>query len=71
MLFRRRRKGGDGGGMLGQQRTAGGGEKMAKKLNLGDSKIAFQKPNCQAMLPKEEKNLSEIDPHEKRDPWRR
>ena len=24
---------------------------MAKKFNLGDSKIAFQKPNCQVMFP--------------------
>ena len=33
---------------------------MAKKLNLGDSKLAFWKPNCQAMLPTEKKNLSEM-----------
>ena len=46
--------------MLGQQITTGGGEKMAKKLNLGDSKLAFQKPNCQAMLPIEDKNLLEV-----------
>ena len=33
---------------------------MAKKLNLGDSKLAFQRPNCQAMLPTEDKNLPEV-----------
>ena len=33
---------------------------MAKKFNLGDSKIAFQKPNCQVMFPTEDKNLSEM-----------
>ena len=33
---------------------------MAKKLNLGDSKLAFWKPNCQAMLPTEDKNLQEV-----------
>ena len=33
---------------------------MSKKLDLGDRKLAFQKPNCQAMLPTEEKNLSEM-----------
>ena len=33
---------------------------MAKKLDLGDSKLAFQKPDCQAMLPAEDKNLSKM-----------
>ena len=33
---------------------------MAKKLNLRDSKLAFWKPNCQAMFPPEDKNLSEM-----------
>ena len=33
---------------------------MTKKLNLGDSKLTFQKPNCQAMLPTEDKNLPEM-----------
>ena len=33
---------------------------MAKKLNLGDSKLAFLKPNCQVMLPTEDKNLLEM-----------
>ena len=33
---------------------------MAKKLNLGDSKLAFWKPDCQAMLPTEDKNLLEM-----------
>ena len=45
---------------LDKRRTTGGGEKMAKKLNLGDSKLAFRKPNCQAMLPTEAKNLLEM-----------
>ena len=45
---------------LDKRRTTGGGEKMAKKLNLGDSKLAFRKPNCQAMLPTEDKNLPEV-----------
>ena len=52
--------GGYSRGMLGQRRTAGGGEKMAKKLNLGDSKLTFWKPNCQAMLLTEDKNLLEM-----------
>ena len=59
-LIRWLRKGGDGSGMLGQLRTTGGKEKMAKKLDLVDSKIQFWKPNCQAMLPTEEKNLLEV-----------
>ena len=46
--------------MLGQGRTTDGGEKMSKKLDLGDSKLAFQKPDCQAMLPAEDKNLSKM-----------
>ena len=33
---------------------------MAKKLNLGDSKLAFRKSNCQATLPTEDKNLPEM-----------
>ena len=33
---------------------------MAKKLKLGDSKLAFWKPNCQAMLLSEDKNLPEV-----------
>ena len=33
---------------------------MAKKLNLGDSKLAFRTTNCQAMLLSEDKNLSEM-----------
>ena len=39
--WRKGRKGGDGDGMLGQRRKTGGGEKMSKKLELGDSKLAF------------------------------
>ena len=46
--------------MLEQGRTTDGGEKMSKKLDLGDSKLAFQKPDCQAMLPAEDKNLSKM-----------
>ena len=46
--------------MLGQQITTSSGEKMTKILDLGDSKLSFWKPNCQAVLPTEEKNLSEM-----------
>ena len=56
-LIRWRRKGGDGGGVLGQWRTTSGGEDMSKKLDLGDSKLVFRKPDCPAMLPTEDKNL--------------
>ena len=43
-LIRQLGKGGNGGGMLRQQRTTCGIEKMAKKLNLGDSKLTFGSP---------------------------
>ena len=33
---------------------------MAKKFNLGDSKLAFRKPNCQATFQTKDKNLSEM-----------
>ena len=46
--------------MLKQWRTTGGREKTAIKLYLGDRKLPFQKPNCQAMLPTEDKNLSKM-----------
>ena len=46
--------------MLGQWRTARGRKKMAKRLNLGDSKLSFWKLNCQALLPTEDKNLPEM-----------
>ena len=44
--------------MLRERRTIGGGVK--KKLNLGNNKLAFHKPNCQAMLSKEYKNLPKV-----------
>ena len=47
--------------MLGQQITTSSGEKMTKILDLGDSKLSFWKPNCQAMLPTEEKNLDKAE----------
>ena len=40
--------------VLGQQRTTSCGEKISKKLDLGDCKLAFLKPNHQSM----DKNLS-------------
>ena len=57
-FVRRWRKGGDGGGVLGQRRTTGGGEKVPKKLNLGDCKIALGQPDC--LIPTEDKNLLEV-----------
>ena len=33
---------------------------MSKKLNLGYSKFMLGQPDCQPMLPTEEKNLSEV-----------
>ena len=34
---------------------------MTKKVTLGDSNLAFWKPNCQAMLLTEDKKLPETD----------